>query len=123
MIDKAIRNRMSEVQDRIVEDLNRMGVLRNVTGYSLSVKTYSKTCFGRYYPRTDNIFVYLYEDTALTKERPYDELFRTVLHEITHYIQYHDAFFIRARGVMHNEEFYHILNDLVREAECEEIIE
>lgn len=118
-VPKNIEDRMFAVQHQIVNDLTNMGV---PSGYSLVVRSYSKSYYGRYFPNKKRIFVYLYRDSKLTKERDYNSLFRTVLHEVTHFLQYSDPYFVRKRGVMHNPDFYRIYNDLVRDAINETII-
>ena len=117
------RGRRRSVQFRVLMDLCKMNIAPpRIPKYTLVVKPYSKTCHGRYYPETDKLIVYLYEDPECTRERNYEDLFRTVLHEMAHHLQHHDPYFIRVRGVMHNEQFYRLLSELESDARDAEII-
>lgn len=102
----------TELRDRICHDLKSLGI--DLTSFELAMKPYSKSYYGRYVPKKKRVIVYVYEDSDKTVFYPYEKLFSTVLHEVTHHLQWSDPEFKRIRGVMHNSEFYQIYNRLMR---------
>ena len=100
-----------ELYNRLLKDLNKLGV--DTDCFDLSIRGYSKTYFGTYNPNNNKISLYVYPYKDSVFMYPYKDLFKTLLHEVSHYLQYQDPFFIRYKGIMHNKEFYLIYNKLI----------
>ena len=98
---------MQELYHRLLNDLQKIGITDN---FSLELRPYSKTYFGRYDPNSDRITLYVYEDESCSNYIKYEELFITLIHESIHCIQWHDKSFVRRKGVMHDAEFYRLYN-------------
>lgn len=98
---------MQELYHRLLSDLKQVGIKPSFT---LELRPYSKTYYGRYDPNLDKVTVYLYEDKACTKLTEYEELLLTTVHEAVHAIQWHDKSFVRRKGVMHNADFHRLYN-------------
>ena len=98
---------MQELYHRLLSDLKQVGIKPSFT---LELRPYSKTYYGRYDPNLDKVTVYLYEDKARTKLTKYEELLLTTIHEAVHAIQWHDKSFVRRKGVMHNADFHRLYN-------------
>lgn len=103
--------KFKELHDRIISDLNRLGI--DTKGFDLILKPFSKTYLGRYYTVQKRIVVYVYRNSARSELFSYGELFRTILHEVAHHLQYCDPEYVRVKGVMHNAGFYKLYNKLV----------
>ena len=106
---------MNALKERILNDLIKIGI--DTKGFELVLRPFSKSYYGRYLPKTQKVFVYVYADKELNNLYPYNQLFRTVLHEVVHHIQWSDPEYVRIKGVMHNTEFYRLYNKLLRKHE------
>lgn len=102
-----------DLEHKLLSDLRALGI--DVRGFELVLKPFSKSYYGRYVPRSKKIFLYAYEDSETTTMYRYSNLFKTLLHEVVHHIQWSDPDYVRIKGVMHNEEFYKIYNRLLAE--------
>lgn len=91
------------LQNRIVKDLVSIGV---PVSFELIIKDYSKSFYGCYRPNTDRVYLYYYEDKECSTPYSYEHLFKIAVHESVHAIQWNDPDFVRAKGVMHNEDFH-----------------
>lgn len=98
---------MQELYHRLLSDLQKVGIYKN---FILELRPYSKTYFGRYDPNLNKVVLYVYEDKSCTKLLKYEDLLMTLIHESIHSIQWHDKSFVRRKGVMHDAEFYRLLN-------------
>lgn len=98
---------MRELKHRLLKDVREVGI---TVPFDLEIRPYSKTYYGRYDPNTNKITVYMYEDSDCTTEVPYKELLLTTIHEAVHCIQWSSESFVRRKGVMHDTEFYRLLN-------------
>ena len=98
---------MRELYHRLLSDLRKIGV---DVSFDLELKPYSKTYYGRYDPNSNKVTIYVYEDKECSKLINYDRIFLTLIHEVIHCMQWQDKSFIRRRGVMHDAEFYRLLN-------------
>ena len=101
---------LKDLEIRLLNDLKTLNI--NTENLELVVKPYSKSYYGRFYPKNNRIFVYPYRNPDRTCMYPYTQLFKTALHEAVHFIQWNDPDYVRIKGVMHNEEFYRIYNKL-----------
>lgn len=99
---------MQELHHRLLTDLQKVGINEN---FSLELRPYSKTYFGRYDPNINKVILYVYEDKSCTRYLKYEDLFMTLIHEAIHCIQWHDKSFVRRRGVMHDAEFHRLFNE------------
>ena len=84
--------------------------------FNLILKDYSKRLLGRYNPNNKNLTLYVYPYKRGVYMYPYEELFKTFIHEVVHFIQHNNPSFIRVKGVMHNEEFYKIYDELIQKS-------
>lgn len=105
---------VQELYHRLLADLQIIGITADFT---LELKPYSKTYYGRYDPNINKITVYVYEDKDCTTLTPYKELLLTTIHEAVHSIQWNDKSFVRRKGVMHNTDFHRIYNGYAHKAE------
>ena len=96
---------LQELYHRLIQDLTRVGIEINFT---LELKSFSKTYYGRYDPNSNRITVYIYEDKSCTHMYPYEDILMTCIHEAIHSIQWHDESFIRRKGVMHDADFFRL---------------
>lgn len=101
---------IDELRTKLLNDLGALNI--NTDGMTLVVKPYSKSFYGRYYPKDNRIFLYAYKDPERTCMYPYNQLMKTLLHEVVHFIQWNDPEYVRVKGVMHNAEFHKIYNRL-----------
>jgi hypothetical protein len=101
------------IEKRIRDVAKRMGL--DLSGFTLTVKCYSKTFWGRYDPNTRNVRVYILTESG--EVRPFEELYKTFLHEYVHYEQTSHPDFKRVRGIMHNVEFKKRYAELVKQYE------
>lgn len=98
---------MQELYHRLMRDIKKCGIS---VDFTLELKPYSKTYYGRYNPELNKITVYVYEDKQCLHPVKYEELLLTTIHEAVHCIQWHDESYVRIRGVMHDAEFYKLYN-------------
>ena len=98
---------MQDLYHRLMKDMVAIGVPLNFT---LELKPYSKTYFGRYDPNSAKVTVYIYEDKSCTKMFSYEDILLTSIHEAVHSIQWNDKSFVRRKGVMHNADFFRMYN-------------
>lgn len=92
---------MQELEKRLREDLIKIGLVEDFT---LSLRPYSKTYFGRYDISSSTVIVYVNKTESGTPYS-YEELLLTTIHEVIHCKQWHDKNHKRVRGVMHDTEF------------------
>lgn len=97
-----------ELYHKLLQDVRKCGIMEDFT---LELKPYSKTYYGRYDPNKNKITVYIYSDKECTELMDYKDLLFTVIHEAVHCIQWHDESFVRVRGVMHDAEFYRLYSE------------
>ena len=102
---------MKALRQRLLNDLMTLGI--DTKGFELVLRPFSKSYYGRYLPKTKKVFVYVYADKELNSLYPYEQLFRTVLHEVVHHIQWSSSEYVRVKGIMHDEEFYKLYNKLL----------
>ena len=98
---------MQELYHRLLTDLRKVGITQD---FSLELKNYSKTYYGRYDPNKNRVTLYVYEDKECIRFMKYEDLLFTLIHEAIHCIQWHDTTFVRRKGVMHDTEFYRLYN-------------
>lgn len=103
------------LHDSLLQDLRAIGIQEN---FNLDIKPYSKTFFGRYNPNTDTVILYVYQDKDCSRLYDYEDLLLTAIHEIVHYIQWHDPNFTRRKGIMHDPEFYSLYNEYADRAKA-----
>ena len=86
---------------RLRNDLSKIGLNEEFT---LSLRPYSQSYFGRYDIATSTIILYV-NKTPNGDMYPYEDLLLTTIHEAIHCKQWHDPNFKRRKGVMHDTEF------------------
>lgn len=111
---------MQELRDRLLKDLRVLGIKNEFT---LILRPYSKTYFGRFDPNTKEIVLYVHMDSECKRQYPYSELLDTAIHEAVHSIQWSDENFVRVKGVMHNPEFYKLYNHYSGKAKALQLLE
>lgn len=92
---------MQGLEAQLREDLLKIGL--DVT-FSLSIRPYSKSYFGRYDVATNTIILYV-QKSPDGEMYSYEELLLTTIHEAIHCKQWSDPKYIRLKGVMHDTEF------------------
>ena len=102
---------MTGLENYLMSSITCLGVKFD---FELVIRPYSKTMYGYYDHKNNRIVIYAYKDPEHHILYPVQDLLDTLLHEISHYIQYRRPGFMRFKGVMHDSEFYGILNDLRR---------
>lgn len=90
----------------------KIAKISGVSDFHLELKpVYSKSYWGRYYPDRKLIRLYALEEDGT--QIPDEILIREGLHEVTHHIQYHHVpFWERKKGVMHDESFWKIFEEM-----------
>ena len=92
---------MQELEMRLRNDLSKVGL---DVDFTLSLRHYSKSYFGRYDVATSTIILYVYK-TPNGEMYSYEELLLTLIHEAIHCWQWHNPKYKRVKGVMHDPEF------------------
>lgn len=92
---------MQDLEMRLRNDLSKIGL---DVEFTLSLRRYSKSYFGRYDINTSTIIVYV-QKTPKGEMYSYEEILLTTIHEAIHCKQWHDPKYKRVRGVMHDVEF------------------
>ncbi len=105
---------------RLIADLRAMGLS---TDCELVLRPYSKTMWGYYDPNTDRLIMYIYSDRKCKSLIQYETLFKVFLHELVHSLQWKSSKWKRIAGVMHDAEFYVILDKLLETAKEKGIVE
>ena len=92
---------MQELETSLRKDLSKIGL---DVKFTLSLRPYSKSYFGRYDPNKNIIILYVYKtpDGAMYS---YEDLLLTTIHEAIHCLQWSNPEFKRVKGVMHDLEF------------------
>lgn len=98
------------VRRRFMRDLNTMGIDLNS---ELVLRSYSKTQWGNYDPNTDRISIYVFQEKGCITLIPYSTLFKVLLHEYVHSLEWKSSVWVRLKGVMHDPLFYRIYNHLL----------
>lgn len=96
---------MQDLYHRLLRDMESIHI---PTDFTLELKGFSKTYFGRYDPNLNKVTVYVCENKSCTKRYKYEDILMTCIHEAIHAMQWHDESFVRRRGVMHNADFYRL---------------
>lgn len=109
---------------RLITDLNKLKLPTDE--FDLYLRPYSKTFYGRYFPSfNDNkkpkIYIYPYR-TANNILYPYSTVLYHTIHEVCHHLQYSDPNFKRRKGVMHDTNFYKLLEYYVNKAEQQNLL-
>lgn len=92
---------MQELETQLRKDLSNIGL---DVEFTLSLRPYSKSYFGRYDIKSSTIIVYV-QKTPNGEMYSYEELLLTTIHEAIHCKQWHDPKYKRVKGVMHDLEF------------------
>lgn len=99
-------NKLEKIKDKLIQDFKSFGIS---VDFNLVLRGYSSTHYGKYNPNTNTIVIYVEDENG--KLFPYKKILRIGIHEVVHCIQWHDPSFIRFKGVMHNSQFYKLLNN------------
>ncbi len=96
---------------RLLSDMSSLGL--PVCEVDVIFRPYSKTYYGRYYPSVNEatkakIAIYPYEIPGEFME--YNHIVKTGVHEFTHHLQYTSGFYVRRKGIMHNQQFWELYN-------------
>lgn len=92
---------MQELEAQLREDLLKIGL---DVEFTLSLRPYSKSYFGRYDVATRTIILYVHK-TPKGEVYSYEELLLTTIHEAIHCKQWSNPKYKRVKGVMHDIEF------------------
>ena len=108
-----------ELKTRLLFDLSQLNL--PVDEVDFFIRPFSKTYYGRYYPVYNDkevkpkiyIYPYMNEDEDLL---PYDTILESSIHEFCHHVQYSSGSFVRAKGVMHDTQFWRLYNHYISRA-------
>ena len=89
------------LHETLLRDLKRIGI--DVDSMTLAVRPYHSRYHGRYLFDVSKIFVYIYVDKTKHKQRTYEEVLETAIHEATHHMISRER--TVTRGETHNNEF------------------
>lgn len=112
---------LEELKTRLLSDLSQLNL--PVYEVDVSLRPYSKTYYGRYFPVHDDkkerprIYLYPYADENNQDFMEYPVILETAIHEFCHHIQYSSGSFVRNKGVMHNTHFWKLYNHYMGRAE------
>lgn len=108
-----------ELHQRLVTDLSRLKL--PVEEFEVVIRPYSKTLYGRYYyaynGRPAEVRVYPYRTKNMKVMFSYSTILYHAIHETCHHLQFTNPSWVRKKGVMHDPEFYKLLNRYVDKAE------
>lgn len=97
---KIIRD--DELKKNLMSDLKLTDL---PTDFELIFKSYSRSCYGRYYVKAKKIILYIEANTK-GDYFSYDTLLDTLIHEAVHHYQHHyEKGYKRLDGVMHDLNF------------------
>lgn len=100
---------IEELKEKLLSDLSQINL--PVDEVDISLRPYSKTYYGRYYPVINEkrarpkIYIYPYENRK-GDLLSYEQILKTAIHEFCHHIQYFSGTYVRKRGVMHDPQFW-----------------
>lgn len=97
--------RLVTLKERLIRDVRRVGVKAD---FSLTIRSFAKNEWGYFDPNTNTIVLYAWTDNE--KAIKYSTLLGFLLHECVHCEQWSDPEFKRYKGIMHDTNFYEILN-------------
>ncbi len=101
--------KLVKLKKQLLSDFSLLGFEEDFT---LTLRGYSKSYYGRYVPCKKEIIIYALEECGDVMD--YDLIIDTLIHEYVHHYQYnHQKDFVRLKGVMHNQEFYKLFNNLM----------
>ena len=106
-----------ECIDILLNDLRSIGI--KTTGFDLYLRKYSKTYWGRYFPKTmdrPTPRIYLYAHTPSGGFYNHDILLYHLIHECVHHEQYASATYVRFRGIMHDSDFIRLFQRYIKRA-------
>lgn len=92
---------MQDLEKQLRRDISKIGL---DVEFTLSLRPYSKSYFGRYDIATSTIILYV-QKTERGDMYSYEDLLLTTIHEAIHCKQWHDPKYKRVKGVMHDIEF------------------
>ena len=98
---------LNSLKSNILEDLKIIGL---PVSFDLCLKPYSKTHYGKYVIPDNTVLLYVYKNKDRDEVFPYLDLLLIAVHEGVHAMQWHDPYFIRVKGVMHDAQFWELYN-------------
>lgn len=114
-----------ELGIRIRDDLMKLDI--PVDEFDIEIRKYSSSYYGNYYPKgyrnrkkaLIRIYPYKSREGVLY---PYEEILFHAIHESCHHMQYRDKNYVRKRGIMHNAEFYRLMQKYCEKAKALSLI-
>lgn len=107
-----------ELQHRLFTDLQKLKL--PVDEFDIVIRPYSKTFYGRYFPEYNGkiaeVRVYPYKFKKPKVMFNYSTVLYHTIHEVCHHLQYTNPNYTRKKGVMHDPQFYNLLNRYVNRA-------
>ena len=88
---------------------------------TIKFRPYSKTYYGRYFPDSNRIFIYPYNDED-GNFMSFTSILCTTIHEMVHHIQHQDPNFKRQKGIMHDPKFWELYNHFLDRAVSKSIL-
>ena len=95
------------MRKQLISDLTAIGC---PTDFSLDIRGYSKNHFALYDPNKVKVILYPYKDRMRSMTYPYEIIFKNMVHEVCHHIEWSDPHFIRYKGVMHSPTFQRLFD-------------
>lgn len=115
------------LKQKLINDLSRLFL--PVNEFDLEIRPFSSSFYGKYTPKNFNnkrkkatIWIYPYSNKS-GDMYSYCKILKTAIHEVCHHLQYTDPDYTRRKGIMHNSEFYYLMDKYVKRAEKYEIID
>lgn len=113
-----------ELNSKLESDLRLLNL--PVDEFVLNIRPYSKTYFGRYFPKYKDkmaeVRVYPYRTKNMKFMFSYSTILYHTIHEVCHHLQYTNPNYIRRKGVMHDPEFFKLLEFYISKAEREGLL-
>lgn len=100
-----------ELQHRLVSDLQKLRL--PVEEFNVVIRPYSKSFYGRYFPEYEGkiaeVRIYPYKYKKMKVMFSYSTVLYHTIHEVCHHLQYTNPNYVRRKGVMHDPQFYSLL--------------
>lgn len=113
------------LREKILKDLELLGI--PINEFDFELRPYSKSYYGNYLPKGYKnrkkacVRVYPFKNRQ-GEFYPYAEILVHAIHESCHHLQYRNPRYKRLKGIMHDTDFYRLMNRYIAEAESMNLI-
>ena len=112
------------LKERLLNDLSKIDI--PVDEFTFELRAYSRSLYGNYVPKgyrnREKACIRIYPFKKVGEYYPYADILITAIHESCHHLQYRNPNYTRRKGIMHDAEFYRLLQDYVNKAKDLDII-